>query len=604
MSYSADACQGQSGSPVWVNVGGELRLVGLLVMVTPTTTLVLRVTRELSRQLRSWLGNESDAFLGEVTLPSGGTPEAEWDTPESESEATIESSEGAWIDAPTACRCCRASGAHEPEAAITEPAVGEWNEAPAHEETTWEGAADEDSAPAAEWDASPTAETEPEWRLDEAGEHAGMESPELLGPPIGAPAILHPDLEDVWTPEQQVPPTALAFLPFMSGIAPINPGFYNAAGAYHHATPTLQTCVAGVDALPGAAKMKYAVVDLSKSASPPEFAGVRFALPSTIGSIGKAAVMYAAYQLRWQLRNLMTSGGHTKAAAFAAQRTAWLATQTPPPGPPTPVSGDLGRRGSLMTFKGSLVTVPTGSTLPDFAKIFDPLSATIDFHSKRTSLLEASANACDEFAVLYHDAATKQGANSWFAFLQRMKMMAGLSDNPASGVCIDQLGFAYINSVMVESGLWNPVRGGGIWISANYAGRGWRKSPQPIGGFVQSGSAGAVAALFTMLARDLAVDAWSSGKMREILLKSAYPGAGTRSPVKQALDSAAGRQSKVTSKLGLIDNTVNDAAIVERIEGGKSLKYVVVILGASTDAELTAVALALDNCVRRNNGLP
>ena len=146
----------------------------------------------------SWLGRESDAFLGEVTASSGSTPEAEWDTAAAESEAEPESSEGAWIDAPKACRCCRSSGAREQEAAITEPAVDEWNEAPAYEHAVDEHAVDEnpayeDVSPGAEWDSTEAAEDETQWRVDSAGEQpAELESPELLGRPLGAPAIRHP----------------------------------------------------------------------------------------------------------------------------------------------------------------------------------------------------------------------------------------------------------------------------------------------------------------------------------------------------------------------------------------------------------------------------
>jgi V8-like Glu-specific endopeptidase len=74
MFYTADACQGQSGSPVWVNVNGERRLVGMLIRATANTTRTLRMTREFATDMRKWLGRESDAFTTEVAAPAATPP--------------------------------------------------------------------------------------------------------------------------------------------------------------------------------------------------------------------------------------------------------------------------------------------------------------------------------------------------------------------------------------------------------------------------------------------------------------------------------------------------------------------------------------------------
>jgi V8-like Glu-specific endopeptidase len=63
MDFSADACQGQSGSPVWVNVGGRHCLVGIMRSVGETTNTVLRISDAICAQLRKWMGSESDACL-------------------------------------------------------------------------------------------------------------------------------------------------------------------------------------------------------------------------------------------------------------------------------------------------------------------------------------------------------------------------------------------------------------------------------------------------------------------------------------------------------------------------------------------------------------
>lgn len=63
MDFSADACQGQSGSPVWVDVGGRHCLVGIMRSVGETSNTVLRISDAICAQLRQWMGSESDACL-------------------------------------------------------------------------------------------------------------------------------------------------------------------------------------------------------------------------------------------------------------------------------------------------------------------------------------------------------------------------------------------------------------------------------------------------------------------------------------------------------------------------------------------------------------
>lgn len=77
MNYSADACQGQSGSPVWVEVGGKYCMVGLLVKVIAQTNVALRIGAEVCADLRAWVGKA--ATLCASTSP-GPQPELEADT--------------------------------------------------------------------------------------------------------------------------------------------------------------------------------------------------------------------------------------------------------------------------------------------------------------------------------------------------------------------------------------------------------------------------------------------------------------------------------------------------------------------------------------------
>lgn len=57
MTYTGDVTEGQSGSPVWIERGGKFILVGVVV-ARGSTNRVVRVTRELCRQLASWMGTQ------------------------------------------------------------------------------------------------------------------------------------------------------------------------------------------------------------------------------------------------------------------------------------------------------------------------------------------------------------------------------------------------------------------------------------------------------------------------------------------------------------------------------------------------------------------
>jgi V8-like Glu-specific endopeptidase len=627
MMYSADACQGQSGSPVWVNVDGERRLVGMLVKVLPTTTLALRVTREMCAQLRKWLGTESDAFRDEVAAVGASKPNAkEWgeDSAEAYNEADTEA--GAWISASSSCRCRRAPDTTEAEwdtagsdreaDSYTADSHSESSYAEAsYAEDLYEEPVSEDEEPYAEWDVASHGEEEgageEEWT--ELGEDEGGMAPYKAATRRVRVDSWGPE-GDIDMPEQQVPPPPLRFLPFMANLAaPLDPGFYLANGQYPSAKTPLQVLVDAVGALPAARDVAFAVVDLTAGVASPTFAGVRHTKQVATGSVGKIAPMYAAFQLDEQMRQLKAAtGAATLPDLWATARARWTATQsTPNSTAVTPFAGDIGRKGDLMTWKGNRIAVQQGTKLPNLEEIFTPAPPHDVKLRSGTYSLVGTRNACDEFVVLQqweHDRANKL---TDLRFVQRMKMMVGISDNRASGTCIDDLGFAYIASLMVHSGLWHPARGGGLWLAGNYANKTWQRSP--LGGHLQNGTAGAVVTFMTLLAQNRLVNAASSGAMRALMLKGEYPGAGTRSPVESALASVPGRKSKVISKLGLLPGIVSDAAIVSRIEGGKSLHYAVAILGARNrlangtvigDRDIRQIAIALDNCIRRTNGLP
>jgi V8-like Glu-specific endopeptidase/soluble cytochrome b562 len=64
MAMTADTTPGQSGSPIWATENGQCRLVGIAVGAGQQANFAVRVTRELVRQLRTWIteGGETPAM--------------------------------------------------------------------------------------------------------------------------------------------------------------------------------------------------------------------------------------------------------------------------------------------------------------------------------------------------------------------------------------------------------------------------------------------------------------------------------------------------------------------------------------------------------------
>ena len=78
MNISADACEGQSGSPVWLTIDGKHCLVGMLVMVLSRTNVALRVSPQVCRQLCQWMKKDSDICAAPaVSAPPPGQRELE-----------------------------------------------------------------------------------------------------------------------------------------------------------------------------------------------------------------------------------------------------------------------------------------------------------------------------------------------------------------------------------------------------------------------------------------------------------------------------------------------------------------------------------------------
>ena len=93
----------------------------------------------------------------------------------------------------------------------------------------------------------------------------------------------------------------------------------------------------------------------------------------------------------------------------------------------------------------------------------------------------------------------------------------GVSDNSSASRIISGVGFPYIASVAWQSGLRHPTRGG-LWLSQSFDGSQWPDSPSmKAPAFVHNVTALSVATFFTLLAQGRLVDDFSSPEIATVL---------------------------------------------------------------------------------------
>lgn len=80
MNVSADALQGQSGSPVWIANQGSRTLVGILTRRGESANTAIRVTLELLRQLQTWMaGRQHELSAEEELFAAEPSDEGPWE---------------------------------------------------------------------------------------------------------------------------------------------------------------------------------------------------------------------------------------------------------------------------------------------------------------------------------------------------------------------------------------------------------------------------------------------------------------------------------------------------------------------------------------------
>ena len=102
--------------------------------------------------------------------------------------------------------------------------------------------------------------------------------------------------------------------------------------------------------------------------------------------------------------------------------------------------------------------------------------------------------------------------------LHDMRIMISLSDNPAATRMIDRLGFEKIEAVLTDPRyeLYDPDRGGGLWIGKRYAKEG-KRYPDPLMGLSHGASVTQVCRFYYLLAMGKLVSRERCEQMLDIL---------------------------------------------------------------------------------------
>jgi hypothetical protein len=430
----------------------------------------------------------------------------------------------------------------------------------------------------------------------------------------------------------------------------VDPRIYDGPIKYRIAE-NLQKCLMGVMQRREFAHMKVALVDLTKGVTKPEFAGYYHKSQVFVASVAKIAAMLGAFQLRHDLRvATKQKKPRTLAELFAAVRDDWARTQTV--GRAEPFSRGITLQGKLVALAGGAKVALVEPKAPRLETVFAPVASggavTIEFNRTGEDWAKLSALIKDYNRASYGysaarksraaaqselekaeqsgvsagvtaarsklaDAERKLGAPQRkyleerkkldaLGFWERMGIAIG-GDVPASNFAtstvVRDVSFPYIASTLLQSGIYDTNRSGGLWLGADYYGRSWRG---PLGGgHSQSATPGSLAAFMTLLEQRALVGPQASDDMRSVMKKrptSTFPGTGSwflgglsPLPLKTAL-----------AKVGLAGGA-DDLAYIERDVEKTPLRYVAVALRARNGDELSSLIRELDKCILANNGL-
>ena len=391
-------------------------------------------------------------------------------------------------------------------------------------------------------------------------------------------------------------------------------------------------------------ELRFALVDLTGSKLfNPDYAEHNSTTQGGVGSTSKVGVMFAAFQLHFDLNAFAKKnpGLSTEADLFSAIRAEWGKTQVLSGSPVVKQLHPGDSQVPKMELQDRLVKIE-----PRFHK---SLTFPLPLHPKigapkLENMFTASPGASGALEVKFQGSLSGTDAAQTFintnpenygkvrelSFGERMFIMIDDSDNAASRSCVEDVGYLYINSALWQSDLYSPHRNGGVWIGSAYQDKSlrWIETPVPdrkqnAGDSFTAATPAAIAAILTLIQQNRMISQDISEQMRKLLskrksgLKRNFRGvlkpvsSFSRSFFEEALTSmdpearprvARFRLNEVFSKLG-IANRFGDCIIVKRTDRGKELHYVAVGLDDELVFKLHELIIQLDICIQQNNGL-
>lgn len=318
------------------------------------------------------------------------------------------------------------------------------------------------------------------------------------------------------------------------------------------------------------------LVDLTGNPTNPPYAGLNDQDMVFIGSMQKIAAAYAAFELRARVR-----------AQVASEIAGGLST--PAKGWEKPVLASLA---AAWRPKLAFHRLPTG--FPGLETIFSfSASGDVDFAAASPPLSQVQLDSVGEFGRIEVAEAHRPAGR----YADALRSMLRWSNNASASLCIRPLSFPYINGLLAAAGFFDAKQQRGMWLSADYADHDWIPNPphQP-----QANRAGhaltarwqglqhrklsnitatafQLARFMTLLAQDKLLS--EPGANQEFRDPMTRPG-GLVSFIADALAHDGRPVASLVAKIGVgDDNSGHDCGIVERVVGGKPLRYVVVGLG-------------------------
>jgi len=374
--------------------------------------------------------------------------------------------------------------------------------------------------------------------------------------------------------------------------AEMDPGYYKPNGTYNLA-PSLQPQLTALAGRAPFTDSRVALVDLTKDRDAPEFAGVRHMEQVHIASVVKIAPLLAAFQLQQDIRAMARRPTPTGGNVFDWARDLWADTQHDHGGASVPFTKDIALRGKLVLVKGQKVKL-IDPRAPRLDVVFAAQAKPFAFASTPKTRAELKA-AIKEFERI------GEPAIEALAFMQRLMVVGGglvPASNFGMATLVRDLGFPYIASTLIQSGLYDPARGGGLWLGNDHNGITW--TTPPAGGPANSGTAGSLASYMTLLAQDRLVSPTASQKIRDLLDKDTTVMPTLRSPFEDALEAKFGA-ARVFEKIGIFGG-VDECAYIEWPAAAPRLRYVAVSLRSSSPV-LEKLIVELHRIVAANNGV-